>query len=297
MLQRSAITHALKPNGKASFIRFRPQAVLYHLIIGFLALVMIYPIIWMAASSLKPSSEIFSTAYSLIPSRLEFGNYASGWKGFGANSFSVFFKNSLIIVILSTLGAVASSALVAYGFARIPFKGKTFWFSCVMITMMLPHDVTIIPQYVMFAKLGWLSSFKPVIIPHFFGTPFFIFLIIQFIRTIPQEMDEAAKMDGCSKYSIFIRIIVPLIVPALVTATIFSFYWRWDDFVSPLLYLNKPALYPVSLALKMFLDADSLNNWGGMFAMSTLSLLPVVLVFLFFQKYIVEGISTSGLKG
>ncbi|MFH5182421.1 carbohydrate ABC transporter permease [Paenibacillus sp. TAB 01] len=273
------------------------KAILYHVVISLLALVMIYPILWMAASSLKPSSEIFSTAYSLIPSRLEFGNYASGWKGFGSNSFTVFFKNSFIIVIFATIGAVFSSALVAYGLARIPFWGKSFWFSCVMMTMMLPHDVTIIPQYVMFSKLGWLSSFKPVIAPHFFGTPFFIFLIMQFIRTIPPEMDEAAKMDGCSKYSIFFRIIVPLIVPALVTSTIFSFYWRWDDFITPLLYLNKPQLYPVSLALKLFLDADSLSNWGGMFAMSTLSLLPVVIVFFCFQKYIVEGISTSGLKG
>ncbi|WP_239625522.1 carbohydrate ABC transporter permease [Paenibacillus sp. H1-7] len=273
------------------------QAILYHTVISLLALVMIYPILWMAASSLKPSGEIFSTAYNLIPSRLEFSNYIAGWKGFGSNSFTVFFKNSFIIVIFSTIGAVVSSALVAYGLARIPFWGRTFWFSCVMMTLMLPHDVTIIPQYVMFSKLGWMSSFKPVIVPHFFGTPFFIFLIMQFIRTIPPEMDEAAKMDGCSKYTIFFRIIVPLIVPALVTATIFSFYWRWDDFITPLLYLNKPQLYPVSLALKLFLDADSLNNWGGMFAMSTLSLVPVVIVFFLFQKYIVEGISTSGLKG
>lgn len=277
--------------------RFWTRELLYHLIVGSLALVMIYPIVWMAASSLKPNHEMFSTAYSLIPSSLEFGNYVTGWKGFGNNTFATFFKNSFIIVSVSTVGAVISSALVAYGLARIPFRGRAFWFSCVMMTMMLPHDVTIIPQYVMFTKLGWLQSFKPVIVPHFFGTPFFIFLIMQFIRTIPPEMDEAAKIDGCSKYSIFFRVIMPLIVPALVTATIFSFYWRWDDFISPLLYLNKPSLYPVSLALKMFLDSDSLNNWGGMFAMSTLSLVPVVLVFFFFQKYIVEGISTSGLKG
>ncbi|MCR8634176.1 MULTISPECIES: carbohydrate ABC transporter permease [Paenibacillus] len=273
------------------------KSFLYHLMVGGLALVMLYPILWLAASSLKPNSEIFSTAYSLIPSRLEFNNYVTGWKGFAGNTFGTFFKNSFIIVILSTIGAVASSALVAYGLARIPFKGKGFWFGCVMMTMMLPHDVTIIPQYVMFAKLGWLSSFKPIIIPSFFGYPFFIFLIMQFIRTIPHEMDEAAKIDGCNKYSIFFRIIVPLIVPSLVTSTIFSFYWKWDDFINPLLYLSKPSLYPVSLALKLFLDGDSLNNWGGMFAMSTASLLPIIIVFFIFQKFIVEGISTSGLKG
>jgi multiple sugar transport system permease protein len=275
----------------------RYKYVVYHLIVGGLALLMLYPIIWLAASSLKPNNEIFSTAYSLIPSRFDFNNYVTGWKGFAGNTFTTFFKNSFIIVIFATIGAVVSSALVAYGLARIPFKGKDFWFGCVMMTLMLPHDVTVIPQYVMFAKLGWLSSFKPIIIPSYFGMPFFIFLIMQFIRTIPPEMDEAAKMDGCSKYSIFFRIIVPLIVPALVTATIFSFYWRWDDFINPLLYLNKPSLYPVSLALKLFLDGDSLNNWGGMFAMATMSLLPIVVVFFIFQKFIVEGISTSGLKG
>ncbi|PZE19509.1 carbohydrate ABC transporter permease [Paenibacillus xerothermodurans] len=275
----------------------RLKSVLYHLFVGGMAFVMLYPIIWLAASSLKPNSEIFSTAYSLIPSSLEFNNYVTGWKGFAGNTFATFFKNSFIIVIFATIGAVASSALVAYGLARIPFKGKAFWFGCVMMTMMLPHDVTVIPQYVMFAKLQWLSSFKPIIVPAFFGMPFFIFLIMQFIRTVPQEMDEAAKMDGCSKYSIFFRIIMPLIMPALVTSTIFSFYWRWDDFINPLLYLNKPSLYPVSLALKLFLDGDSLNNWGGMFAMATLSLVPIVLIFFIFQKFIVEGISTSGLKG
>jgi multiple sugar transport system permease protein len=273
------------------------KPTLYHLVVGGLALVMLYPIIWLAISSLKPSSEIFATAYSLIPSRLEFNNYVTGWRGFGGNTFTIFFKNSFIIVIFSTLGAVASSALVAYALARIPFAARSFWFGCVMFTMMLPHDVTVIPQYVMFAKLGWLSSFKPIIVPSFFGMPFFIFLIMQFIRTIPAEMDEAAKMDGCNKYTIFFRIIVPLIVPALMTAAIFSFYWKWDDFINPLLYLNKPSLYPVSLALKLFLDADSLSNWGGMFAMSTVSLLPIVIVFFVFQRFIVEGISTSGLKG
>jgi multiple sugar transport system permease protein len=271
--------------------------ITYHLIISVIALIMVYPILWLFASSLKPNAEIFSQAYRLIPSRLEYANNASGWKGFAGNSFSTFFKNSFIIVILSTIGSVISSALVAYGFARANFWGKGFWFSCVMLTMMLPHDVIIVPQYVMFAKLGWLSSFKPVIVPFFFGVPFFIFLIMQFIRTIPPELDEAAKMDGCSKYSIFFRIIVPLIVPALVTSSIFSFYWRWDDFINPLLYLNKPSQYPVSLALKLFLDGESVNNWGGMFAMATLSLLPIVIVFFMFQKYIVEGISTSGLKG
>ncbi|MFC5448867.1 carbohydrate ABC transporter permease [Paenibacillus aestuarii] len=269
----------------------------YHLLLSVLALIMIYPIIWLMMSSLKPNDEIFTTTYSLIPSHIAWENYVSGWRGFAGNSFTTFYKNSFIIVVISTIGAVASSALVAYAFARIPFAGKGLWFTCMMMTMMLPHDVTIIPQYVMFAKMGWLSTFKPVIVPQFFAIPFFIFLIMQFIRTIPMELDEAAKMDGCSKYTIFFRVIVPLIVPALITATIFSFYWRWEDFINPLLYLNKPELYPVSLALKLFQDGESLNNWGGMFAMATTSLVPIFIVFFIFQRYIVEGISTSGLKG
>lgn len=273
------------------------KSILYHLFVGGIALIVLYPILWMVSSSLKPNDEIFTTAFNLIPSTFEFSNYASGWKGFAGTTFSTFFKNSFFLVTLSTIGAVASSAVVAYGFSRISFVGKAFWFGCMMVTMMLPHDVTIIPQYVMFSKLGWLTSFKPIIVPQFFAIPFFTFLIMQFIRSVPRELDEAAKMDGCSKYGIFFKVIVPLIVPALVTSAIFSIYWRWDDFIGPLLYLNKPDLYPVSLALKMFLDAESINNWGGMFAMSTLSLLPIFVIFFIFQKYIVEGISTSGLKG
>lgn len=273
------------------------KRVIYHILVSAFALMMTYPILWLIASSLKPNNEIFSTAYSLIPSRLEWSNYASGWRGFAGTTFSTFFKNSFIIVIVSTIGAVVSSALVAFGLARTKFFGQKFWFVCMMAVMMLPHDVVIVPQYVMFAKFGWLSSFKPLIIPHFFGTPFFIFLIMQFIRTIPKELDEAAKIDGCSKYGIFYRVVVPLIGPALITCSIFSFYWRWDDFINPLIYLNSPDKYPVSLALKLFLDGESLNNWGGMFAMATLSLMPVVIVFFIFQKYIVEGISTTGLKG
>lgn len=269
----------------------------YHLLIGGLAFIMFYPILWLIVSSLKPNDEIFTTAYSLIPSRIDWNNYVTGWQGFAGNSFSTFFKNSFIIVILSTIGAVSSSALVAYGFARIPYLGRGFWFGCMMMTLMLPRDVTIIPQYIMFSEFGWLQSFKPLIVPQFFGIPFFIFLIMQFIRTVPIDLDEAAKIDGCSKYGIFFRIMLPLIVPALITSAIFSFYWTWEDFLHPLLYLNQPNLYPVSLALKLFLDGESLNNWGGMFAMSTLSLAPVFIVFFIFQRYIVEGISTSGLKG
>lgn len=274
----------------------KSKAFLYHLfIIGF-AFLMIYPILWMVFSSLKDNTEIFGTA-SLIPKTLRFDNYVRGWQGVGGVPFKVFFKNSFFYVLLATFGTVISSAVVAYGFARIKFFGKGFWFVCMLLTMILPYQVVMIPQFILFFKIGWVNSFKPLIVPMFLGQPFFIFLMIQFIRGLPIELDESAKIDGCGRFQIFARIIFPLITPALITTIIFQFYWRWDDFLGPLLYLNKPAYYTVSLALRMFADPMTTTDWGAIFAMGTLSLVPIILVFVLFQKYLVEGISTTGLKG
>ncbi|MDQ6419394.1 carbohydrate ABC transporter permease [Paenibacillus sp. LHD-117] len=269
---------------------------IYHLLAAGGAIVMVYPVIWLLMSSFKPSEKIFVTSDSLIPDPWIWSNYLHGWEGIGGYSFGTFIWNSLVLVVLATIGAVLSSAFVAFGFARLKFWGSAFWFTIMMITLMLPHDVVLVPQYILFSKLGWLNSIKPIVIPAYFGMPFFIFLMVQFIHTIPREMDEAATIDGCGKFKLFYRIIIPLIAPALATSAIFSFYWRWEDLIGPVLYLNKPSMYPVSMALKMFLDAESLSNWGAMFAMSIVSLLPVVAVFFLFQKHIVEGISTSGLK-
>ncbi len=274
----------------------KQRAFFYHFfIIGF-GLLMIYPILWMVFSSLKDNAEIFGTA-SLLPKTFRLDNYARGWQGVGGVGFGVFFKNSFFYVILATFGTVISSALVAYGFARIKFFGKGFWFVCMLLTMMLPYQVVMIPQFILFFKIGWVNSFKPLIVPMFLGQPFFIFLMIQFIRGLPIELDESAKIDGCGRFRIFTKIIFPLITPALITTTIFQFYWRWDDFLGPLLYLNKPANYTVSLALRMFADPMTTTDWGAVFAMGTLSLVPIILVFILFQKYLVEGISTTGLKG
>ncbi|WP_307894001.1 carbohydrate ABC transporter permease [Bacillus swezeyi] len=270
--------------------------IVFHAATTGLAIILLYPVIWLMVSSFKESASIFTTSHSLIPDPFVISNYAEGWKGIAGQPFITFIKNSLIIVGFSTVGAVLSSAFIAYGFARIPFKGKAFWFACMMVTMMLPHEVLMIPQYIIFAKLDWLNSFKPIVVPQFFGHAFFIFLMIQFIRTIPVELDEAAKIDGCSRLGIFFRVILPLIAPALATSAIFSFYWKWEELINPLLYLNKPELYPVSLALKLFLDTETASNWGAMFAMSVISLLPVMIVFFAFQKSIVQGISMSGLK-
>lgn len=200
-------------------------------------------------------------------------------------------------MVISTIGAVLSSSLIAFGFARLKFKGRNLWFALMMVTLMLPGDVVLVPQYIIFTKLGWINTILPLVVPSFFGMPFFIFLMVQFIRTIPAELDEAATIDGCGKFRLYFRIILPLLKSSLATAAIFSFYWKWEDLLGPVLYLNSPEKYTVSIALKMFLDSESASNWGGMFAMSILSLLPVIAVFFAFQKQIVEGMSTSGLKG
>lgn len=271
--------------------------VIYHIFTFLFACIMIYPLLWMILGSFKTSQEIFSAAAKLMPSSFSLDNYRAGWKGFAGYGFDTFFKNSFVIVSISTIGAVVSSAIIGYGFARIEFKFKGFWFSCMLLAMMLPFQVIMIPQYIIFNKIGWVGSYLPLIVPQFFGQGFFIFLNIQFIKGIPYDLDEAARMDGCSIYSIFIRIILPLIKPSLVTSAIFSFMWRWDDFLSALLYLSDPLKYPVSYALKMFSDPTAGSDWGAMFAMATLSLIPIFLIFLTMQKYLVEGIASTGIKG
>ncbi len=275
----------------------KTKKIIYHLFVLLFGYVMIYPLLWMVFSSFKDTNAIFRTAGQLIPTEFKFENYSNGWKGFGGVGFSTFFSNSFYVAILASIGAVFSSAFVAFGFARLRFKTRAFWFICMLISMMLPSQVIMIPQYILFTQIGWVGTHLPLIVPFYFGQAFFIFLIIQFIYGLPRDLDEAAKIDGCNVYGVFFRIVLPLIVPSLVTCAIFSFIWRWDDFMSALLYLNEPSKYTVSIALKLFSDPSSQSDWGAMFAMSTLSVVPVFLVFIFFQKFLVEGISMEGLKG
>uniref|UniRef100_A0A540V9Y3 Carbohydrate ABC transporter permease n=1 Tax=Litorilinea aerophila TaxID=1204385 RepID=A0A540V9Y3_9CHLR len=288
----------------SSTIRANPKRVpellktgAFHAGVLALSFVMIYPLLWMLASSFKGPDEIWTNVSSLIPRRFTLQNYIEGWAGFGGVTFTTYFRNSLLVTIISTVASVFSSAVVAYGFARIRFAGRGFWFAVMLATMMLPVQVQIIPQYIVFSRLGWVNTYIPLILPHFFAAPFFVFMIVQFIRGIPRELDEAAEIDGCNRAGIFFRIILPLLKPALVTASIFAFYWSWDDFLTPLVYLNNPRLYTISLALRSFADPSSVTNWGGVFAMGTLALVPVSVLFVAFQKYLVEGISTTGLKG
>ena len=277
--------------------RMVTRTLLYHGTVGVLGFLMIYPILWLFAASLKGPDEIWTNVASLFPKELVFDNYIDGWKGFGGITFATFYKNSFIFAGIGTILHVASSAVVAYAFARINFIGRKFWFGVMLLTLMLPQQVLLIPQYILFSKIGWLNTFAPLLVPRLFGHPFFIFLMVQFIRGIPKELDDAAKIDGCGRATTFTRIIMPLIQPAVITAGIFSFYWTWGDFMTPVVYLNNPKLYTISLALRTYSDPSSATNWGAIFAMSALSLVPVFVIFVACQKYIIEGISTSGLKG
>lgn len=273
------------------------RRVFFHVFILAICLLMTYPLLYMIFGSFKTQQDIFQNPTVLWPEKWNPMNYVNGWKGFGGYSFATFFRNSIIITILAVAAQVVSSSIIAYGFARCRFKGKKIWFAIMVITMMMPVQVLIVPQYIMFNSFGWVNTWLPLIIPGLFGYPFFIFLIYQFIAGIPAALDESAFIDGCSKYGIYVRITLPLIKPALVTAMIFATYWKWDDFFGPMIYLTDISKYTVSVALKMFTDPAAQSDWGAAYAMACLSLLPVIAIFFIFQKYLVEGISTTGLKG
>ena len=276
--------------------KHRIESVLYHVLICGFGFIMIYPVLWMISGAFKNNTEILNGGLSLIPEVWRWENFVNGWSGFGGISFGTFFKNSLIVAGVSTFGTVISSACVAYAFSRIKFKGSKIWFTAMLCTMMLPAQIILVPQYIIFNGLNWVNTFLPLTVPEWGGRAFFIFLIMQFIAGIPKDLDEAAEIDGCGKVRLFTRVMMPLIKPALATSAIFSFYWKWDDFMGSLLYLNSPEKYTVSIALKLFCDPTSVSDYGAMFAMCVASLLPVIVLFLFTQKYIVDGIAMSGLK-
>jgi multiple sugar transport system permease protein len=275
----------------------RMTKLAYHLLVFGLGFLMIYPVLWMVSGAFKTNYEILNESLKLVPNSFSLDNFRRGWQGFGRLTFAHFFRNSFVITTAATAGITLSSSMVAYAFSRLRFPGRQVLFISMMATLMLPAQVVMIPQYIIFRNLGFINTYVPLILPAWFSRAFFVFMIMQFIRGLPKELDEAAIIDGCSFYSVFYRITLPLIKPALITTIIINFYWVWDDFMGPLIYLSRPAKFPVSLAIKLFADSTSTTDFGAMFAMSTLSLLPVFLIFLFFNRYLIEGISTSGLKG
>ncbi|WP_235934401.1 carbohydrate ABC transporter permease [Paramicrobacterium chengjingii] len=282
------------PHGKRAAVR-SIRSLLRHIALIACAIVMLYPLLWMLVSSLRPNEEIF-TSPGLVPFDLDFSNYFVGWTAL-SSPFGKYLINSMIIVIGAIIGNLVSCSLAAYAFARLNFRGRKIFFAIMLLTIMLPFQVVLVPQYILFSNLGWLNTFWPLILPKILGTDsFFIFLMVQFIRGIPKELDEAARIDGCGHFRTFFQVILPLMVPALATTAVFTFIWTWNEFFGAIVYLTAPDVFTVPVALGQFTDSQAGSDWGAMFAMSIVSLVPVFFAFLFGQKYLVKGIATTGLK-
>lgn len=272
-----------------------PRRLLRHAVLLLACAVMIYPLLWMLASSLRPSEEIFRTP-GLLPVSWDFSNYVDGWNAL-SEPFTRYLLNSTVLVVGCVIGNLISCALTAYAFARLRFWGRGLAFALMLGTIMLPIHVLIVPQYILFSQTGWVNTLVPLILPKFLATDaFFVFLMVQFIRGLPTELDEAARLDGCGHVRTFVWIILPLMVPALATTAIFTTIWMWNDFFASLIYLTSPENYTVPLALRAFLDAEGSSDWGPMFAMSVLSLIPLFLVFLIGQRFLLRGIATTGIR-
>jgi multiple sugar transport system permease protein len=266
-----------------------------HVVLIVIGVLMIYPLLWMVSASFKPEALIFSDP-SLIPSRVDSSSYGRGWNALQF-PFSVYLLNSAILVLGSLIGNLVTCSMAAYAFARLRFRGKGLFFGAMLLTLMVPAQVLLVPQYVIFSNIGWVNTFLPLIVPKFLATDaFFIFLMVQFFRSLPRELDEAARIDGAGYWRTYLQVLLPLSVPALATTAIFTFIWTWNDFFAQLIYLTKPEVQTASVALRNFVDSTGGSDWGGLFAMSVVTLLPVFLVFLIGQRYLIKGIATTGLK-
>ncbi|QAY68974.1 carbohydrate ABC transporter permease [Xylanimonas protaetiae] len=260
-----------------------------------LALLMIYPLVWLVVSSFKPNEDIFRDL-SIFTTNLTTANYPHAWNA-QQYPFSHYLMNSLIISGAAIVGNLVSCSLAAYAFARLRFRGRNLMFAAMLMSIMLPFHVVLVPQFLIFKELGWLNTFLPLIVPKFLATDaFFVFLMVQFIRALPKEIFEAARIDGAGHPRMYARITLPLMVPALATSAIFTFIWTWSDFFGPLIYLRKPSVFTAAIALKGFLDSQESSNYGAMFAMSIVSLIPLFVIFMVGQRYLVKGFATTGIK-
>lgn len=252
------------------------------------------PLVWMMSTSLKSGDVIFEIPPRFLPDGFHWENYS---RAIEEINFFTLFKNTTIITLLQMLSNVLVSALVAYGFARFDFRWKNFWFMLMLSTIMIPGEVTMIPVFIAFSKIGWVDSIKPLVIPGFLGgSPVFIFLLRQFFLSMPKELEESAVIDGASSFKIFYRIFLPLSIPALITIGIFSFQGSWNDLLGPLIYLNSTDKFTLTLGLSMFKGMMKVE-WGPLMAGSILALLPVLIVFFAAQRHFVEGVKLSGIKG
>lgn len=258
------------------------------------AILFILPFIWMISTSLKDSTAVFTFPPKWIPQPIQWSNYPDSWT---LLPFTRFLINTCIITFSCIIGQAVSASLVAYGFARMEFKGNRVLFIILISTMMLPGQVTMIPSFLIFKALHWINTFKPLIVPAFFGGgAFFIFLLRQFFLTIPRDLDEAATIDGCNKFDIFWRIMLPLSKPALATVVVFSFIGHWNDFMGPLIYLNSEQNYTLAVGLNLFQGYHQ-TSYNLLMAASLIVLMPVLIIFFLAQRYFIEGITLTGIKG
>lgn len=268
--------------------------LLWHLVLSAFAIVLIAPLVWLISTSLKEPSAIFTLPPKWIPNPIRWQNYP---EALTAQPFAKFFLNTLIITILATLGTVITASMAAYGFARLRFPLRSFWFGLMISTLMLPSIVTLIPTFILFRSLKWIDTFYPLIVPFWFGgSPFFIFLLRQFFLTIPLELDEAARIDGASNYRIYWQIILPLAKPGLATVAIFSIINHWNEFILPLIYLHSTDKWTMAIGLQGFSDLYS-TQWHWLMAASTVMVLPLIILFFSAQRYYLEGIHMTGLTG
>jgi multiple sugar transport system permease protein len=289
----------MSPPGHSSFIQYLTrnegwQRLFTWLLLLVIAVVMLLPFLWLVSSSLKLEQRVFQYPPQWIPEPIRLMNY---YEALTAKPFHVYFKNTMIIAMFNQIAILLTASFCAYGFARIEFPGRDFWFGVVLATMMLPYFVVMVPHFVIFSRLGWVDTFLPLIVPFFFGGGAFnIFLFRQFFRSLPKELSDAARIDGASEFGIYWRIILPLSTPALITVSIFTFLFTWNDFIGPLLYLSSPDNHTVALGLSAFRGVMR-NQWHLLMAASTAMTLPVIILFFILQRYFIRGVVMSGLKG
>jgi multiple sugar transport system permease protein len=280
--------------------RQRRRVVLTHLMLILLSLVFIAPLLWMMMTAVKPIEETMTSPPKWIPSKVLVGNFKEafnyGSKDLGYYPFLQYSKNTLAVTILCVIGSVVSNSLVAYSFAKMEWKGRNALFALTLATIMIPGPVLMVPLYTLFKSFGWVGTFRPLWIPTFFGSAFNIFLLRQFFLTIPNELSEAATIDGASEWRTFVDIILPLTKPALAVIAVFTFLWAWNDFMGPLLYLTDQRNFTLSLGLQAFQSQHTGTPWNLLMAASLIVIAPVILVFFVAQKSFVEGIATTGLK-
>lgn len=281
---------------RAKAFRLLRRAFTYVFLIA-VGLFMIYPLLFMFFGTFKGNQELL-TSLRLWPESFDLSGYINGWRSTGQYTFGHFYLNTFFLVIPTVIFTLVSSTLVGYGFSRFRYKGRNLLFMLMLSTLMLPETVTIIPKFILFNKLDWLNTYYPFIVPAAFcSNAFFVFMMVQFFRGIPRELDEAAKIDGCNSLRILVEVLVPLLTPVLFSVGIFQFMWTWNDFFNALIYISDVKAYPLSLALKMSIDVSSGVKWNEVLAISFLAILPSVIIFFLAQKHFVEGIATTGIKG